>query len=59
MAVNNNKPNKHVSKKPPPPTSADHAAEARKLKEEIEQLDAERAVRMKALLAKSKARKSS
>ena len=58
------RPSKGTCKKqkdgpPPPPkkTSADHAAEADKLRAEIAKLDAEREERMKKLMAKYKKKK--
>jgi hypothetical protein len=39
-------------------TSADHAATARQLQEEVARLDAERAARMQALLAKQRLQKA-
>ena len=60
VAVSSKGTNKKKKDGPPPPpkkTSADHAAEADKLRAEIAKLDAEREERMKKLMAKYKKKK--
>ena len=59
-AASSSSKSKKTKKAPPPPpekTSADHAAEADKLRAEIAKLDAEREERMKKLMAKYKKQK--